>query len=67
MCLGAAMWSAIPKIVFACPKDKVSNDYYGGHYVPSVINAELTHAIELVHFAELESESLKIVRDWEKS
>ena len=32
MCLGASMWSAIPKIVFACPKEKVSADYYCGHY-----------------------------------
>lgn len=67
MCLGAAMWSAIPKIVFACPKEKVSDDYYGGHYVPSVINAELTHAIELIHFVELENESLTVVHGWEKS
>lgn len=67
MCLGASMWSAIPKIVFACPKEKVSADYYGGHYQPSTINSELTRPIELVHFAELEEESLAIVREWEKS
>ena len=67
MCLGASMWSAIPKIVFACPKEKVSADYYGGHYQPSTINSELTRPIELVHFAELEDESLAIVREWEKS
>ena len=67
MCLGASMWSAIPKIVFACSKVKVSVDYYGGHYQPSVINSELTRPIELVHFAELENESLAIVREWEKS
>ncbi len=67
MCLGASMWSAIPKIVFACPKEKVSTDYYGGHYQLSVINSELTHPLELVHFAELENESLVIVREWEKS
>lgn len=67
MCLGASMWSAIPKIVFACSKDKVSAEYYGGHYEPSVINAELIRPIELVHFAELEDESLAIVREWEKS
>ncbi len=67
MCLGASMWSAIPKIVFACPKEKVSTDYYGGHYQPSAINSELARPIELVHFAELEGESLTIVREWEKS
>lgn len=67
MCLGASMWSAISKIVFACPKEKVSADYYGGHYQPSAIISELTRPIELVHFAELEDKSLEIVRDWEKS
>ncbi len=67
MCLGASMWSAIPKIVFACSKDKVSAEYYGGYYKPLNINAELTRPIELVHFAELEEESLAIVREWEKS
>lgn len=67
MCLGASMWSAIPKIVFALPKEKVSAEYYGGQYEPSAINAELTRPLELVHFAELEDESLAIVREWEKS
>ncbi len=67
MCLGASMWGAIPKIVFACPKDKVSAEYYGGHYKPSAVNAELTRPIELVHFAQLEEESLAIVREWEKT
>lgn len=67
MCLGASMWSAIPKIVFACPKEKVSAEYYGGHYQPSAINAELTRPIELVHFATLEDVSMAIVCEWEKS
>lgn len=67
MCLGASMWSAIPKIVFALPKEKVSVEYYGGQYTPAAINAELTRPLELVHFAELEDESLAIVREWEKS
>jgi len=67
MCLGASMWSAIPKIIFACAKEKVSADYYGGDYQPSTINSELTRPIELVHLTELENESLAIVREWEKS
>ncbi len=67
MCLGASSWSAIPKIVFACQKEKVSNEYYGGHYKLSSINSELTQPIELVHLPELENESLTIVREWEKS
>ncbi|OGY41139.1 MAG: hypothetical protein A2Y67_00875 [Candidatus Buchananbacteria bacterium RBG_13_39_9] len=60
------MWSAIPKIIFACSKEKVSVDYYGGDYQPSVINSKLTRPIELVHLVELEGESLAIVRAWEK-
>ncbi len=67
MCLGASMWSAIPKIVFACPKEKVSAEYYGGHYESSQINSELIRPLELVHFADLEDESLAIVHEWEKS
>ena len=67
MCFGAAIWSAIPKIIFACSKERVSDDYYGGHYQLSAINLELTHPIEIVHFIELEEDSLAIVREWEKS
>ncbi len=65
MCLGASMWSSISKIVYACPKDKVSAEYYGGHYVPEAINADLTRPIEIVPVPELEDESLKVVREWE--
>ena len=67
MCLGASMWSSISKIVYACPKDKVSVEYYGGHYVPETINADLTRPVEIVHIPELEDESLKVVREWEDS
>ncbi len=67
MCLGAAMWSSISKIVFACPKEKVSDEYYGGHYDPSAINAAFNHPLELVHVAELEGESLAVVHAWEQS
>ena len=67
MCLGASMWSSISKIVFACPKEKVLPDYYGGKYDPLIINSELTHPIELIHLTELENESISIVRDWENS
>ena len=66
MCFGASMWSGIPKIIFALPRAKVSIKYYGGHYELSAINATLARPIELVHFAELEEESLAIVREWEK-
>jgi len=65
MCLGASMWSSIPKIVFACSKEKVADDYYGGDYNSSDINMTFINPIELIHFGELEEESLKVVRKWE--
>lgn len=67
MCLGGAMWSSISKIVFACAQNKVSPDYYGGHYDLAKINPDLIRPLELIHFSELEEESLAIVRKWEKS
>ena len=65
MCLGASMWSSIPKIVFACRKEQVSDEYYGGHYAPSAINSEFIRPIELSHLALLESASLSLVHEWE--
>ncbi len=67
MCFGASMWSGISKIVFACSKEKVSVDYYSGNYQLSRINLDLAHPIKIVHLAELEEESLAVVREWEKS
>jgi tRNA(Arg) A34 adenosine deaminase TadA len=66
MCFAASMWSLIGKIVFACSKEKVSSEYYGGSYHISKINSDLIHPIELVHFSELEQESLKVVQEWER-
>lgn len=66
MCLGASMWSSISKIVFACPKERVAIEYYGGQYQLDIINSELTQSIKLIHVSELEDESLKIVHEWEK-
>ncbi len=67
MCLGACAYSGISKIVYACAKEKVSDEYYGGHYNLQSINTDLSHPIELVHIEELEEESLEIVKGWEKS
>lgn len=67
MCLSASMWSAISRIVFACSKERVATEYYGGHYNPASINEEFTNPLELVHIAELEEDSLAVVREWEKS
>jgi guanine deaminase len=67
MCMAAAMWSSIPKIVFACAKDKVSADYYGGSYQIVEINKTLTRPMKLVHLSELEQESLTVVHRWEST
>ncbi len=65
MCFAASMWAAIPKIVFACSKEKVPASYYGGDYKISHINETLTHKIDLVHCLELEEDALAIIRRWE--
>ena len=65
MCLSASMWASIPKIIFACSKEKVSDEYYGGCYNISNINEEFIKPIALIHMPELEQEALKVVKEWE--
>jgi tRNA(Arg) A34 adenosine deaminase TadA len=67
MCFGASMWSSISRIVFACPKEKVSQDYYAGAYNIAEINKDINNRIELVHISELENDSLSVVKEWEDS
>jgi len=67
MCLGASMWSSMSRIVYALSKTKVSTEYYGGSYDQGDINSKFNHPIEIVHLSELEEDSLKVVREWEKS
>jgi guanine deaminase len=67
MCFGASMWSGISRIVYACAKDKVSPEYYGGHYDTSEINKNLIRPIKIEQLTELEEESLNLVKEWEKN
>lgn len=67
MCFGATMWSSIGRVVFACSKEKVSDEYYGGHYIITDVNLQLNRSIKIEHLNEFEDESLKVVREWEKS
>lgn len=67
MCLGASMWSSVSRIVYALSKTKVSTEYYGGSYDQGEIISKFNHPIEIVHLSELEDESLKVVREWEKA
>lgn len=66
MCLSAAMWSGIRTIVYACPKDKVSNEYYGGTYMTKTLNNEFNSPLTIIHIIELENDSLRVVNDWKE-
>ena len=67
MCLSAAYWSGISKIVYACPKteDMVKKLYYEGFSESKKVNESNNRKIELTLIDELQNESLKIVQDWE--
>ncbi|MBP9847580.1 MAG: hypothetical protein KBD43_16100, partial [Saprospiraceae bacterium] len=65
MCFGATMWSSIGRVVFACSKEKVSDEYYGGHYIIADVNQQLNRSIKIEHLKEFEEESLKVVGEWE--
>jgi len=65
MCLGAAMWGSISKVFYACAKNRVSDEYYGGHYGTQEINSTFTKPLEFIHCKDFEQESLEIVKQWE--
>lgn len=67
MCLGAAMWSGITEIVYACPQDKVSEEYYGGNYNSNAVSLTFLKPINITHLAELEKDSIEVVAQWEAS
>jgi tRNA(Arg) A34 adenosine deaminase TadA len=67
MCHSASMWSGISKVIFACGKDKVSKDYYGGVYQTDVLNKAFNKPLEIVQEKGFEEKSLELVRSWEKS
>lgn len=66
MCFSAAMWSGVSRVVYACGKDRVSNEYYGGTYDISAINKEFIRPIEIEQIKDLESASLALVKKWEE-
>lgn len=67
MCLNSAMWAGISRIIFALPKSRVSNLYYGGNYSTEDVIKTFLKPIEVVHVPELEENSFKIVKRWEDS
>jgi len=67
MCLNSSMWAGISRIVFALPKNRVSNLYYGGNYSTQEVVKNFLKPIEVVHLVELEESSFKVVKQWEDS
>ena len=67
MCYGATVWASIPRVIFACSRDKLSKMHFEGHHQLKDINNLTRKPIELVHYSKLESTALKIIEDWEKS
>jgi tRNA(Arg) A34 adenosine deaminase TadA len=66
MCWAASIWASVPKIVYACGRDRVSKQHYEGNYNIEPINESARHPIELVHLQELEEEALRVIEEWEK-
>lgn len=67
MCLTACSWASIPKIVYACSRDKVSRQHFEGAHNIQQINARLRKPINLIYGVELENEALEVIEDWEGS
>lgn len=66
MCFAASTWTSIPKIVYACSRNKVSKQHYEGNHNLAPINEAARRPIELVHLQELENEALQVIENWEK-
>jgi tRNA(Arg) A34 adenosine deaminase TadA len=66
MCLAAAQWGKLSKIVFACAKNNVSADYYGGNYRTDSLNALFLQPLQIEHDASHQTSSLAIIHEWER-
>jgi|SRR3989344_2270723 len=67
MCYAASIWASIPRVAYACGRDKVSTMHYEGNHNLGEINDASRRPIELIHLTELEEESLAVIEGWEKS
>lgn len=66
MCWAASIWASIPRVVYACSRERVSEQHYEGMHNLFSINKQARRPIELVHLTELEEDALKVIMDWEK-
>jgi len=68
MCFSVANWAGISRIVSGCrkTKDMVSKGYYEGKTDANKLNEDNNRKIKLVFIADLENESLELIKDWER-
>ncbi|MBX2866393.1 nucleoside deaminase [Candidatus Kaiserbacteria bacterium] len=67
MCLTSSFWAYIPRIMFACSRDRVSSDYFEGAHNIFELNEVGRRKIDLAHFDELEDEALNVITEWEEA
>ncbi len=67
MCYTSSFWAHIPRVVFACGRDKVASEYYEGDHNIFILNEKSRRSIELIHEIELEEEALVVIHEWERS
>ena len=68
MCLSAASWAGVSRIVFGCKKtqEMVEKRYYEGITDNNLLNNDNTNKIELIYSNDFEYESLELIATWEK-
>jgi len=67
MCYSATLWAHIPRIVYACSRDKVTTKYYEGDHNAHEIYGAAHRNINLEHVVGLEPEALAVIHEWEKA
>lgn len=67
MCYASSFWAHIPRVVFACGRDRVTSQYYEGNHNIFSLNENSHRTIELVHEKELEEAALEVIQKWEDS
>lgn len=66
MCYSSSFWAYIPKVVFACGRDKVPANYFEGNHNIYALNEASLRKIELIHLDELEGEALEVINEYER-
>lgn len=66
MCFAASFWAYIPKVVFACSRNRAA-DYYEGDHDIAALNKVSRRKIELVHAKEFEEAALAVITQFEQT